>query len=299
MEQEVQAAVAEATVAQAAPPAPVASLEGVAPQPEVKPAEDLDLSRRFAALTRKEKAILDRERQIKDMMAEPTYKEYETFKQLKADPRRNATKLVESLGVPLSDFYNDLTSLVLNEGKPSVEMELQILKKQMEDDRQARENERLEAGKREETEAVENYKRQIMSEIDTNSDAFELMTAYKDDGSIDLALQVAEQTYMKTGEIISAKEACEAVEKHYEAMARKILQAKKLGLGKAQVENESASPIAAAIKASVAPSKTLTNQASVASVAAPPSEQAPMDPEARLRWTVQKLRQQTAAKPRP
>lgn len=284
--------VAQGTSAPVAPSAaPAVTEAAVEKAVETKQEEDPQFGRKFAALSRKEKQLLDREKQYKSMMADPAYKEYETFRQLKADPRRNAMKMIESMGVPLTDFYQDLTSLVLNDGKPSVEQELQSLRDQIESDKKYRTEQESRQEAQAEAEIIEQYQGQIISVAEKEPDAFELMNANADNGSFELALEVAKQHFAKTGEIIPPRKACEAVETYLEAKAKKMLHLKKLGYQEKPATETTSAPQKSP---SALTSKTLTNQATAASVASPPTTkpgQNLMDPETRLKWSAEKLRQ--------
>lgn len=259
-----------------------------------KPQEDVDFTRRFQALSRKEKQVLERERQYKQTVEDPSFKEFQQWKELKADPRRNATKLVELTGASLSDFYSDLTGLVLNDGKPTVEQELKSLRDQIDADKKAKaDREVAEAASRDQA-LIQQYQQNIIQVAEKNPDEFELMHAYSEDGSYQLALQVAIDYFQRTkGQILDPKKACEAVENYYLEKTKKLHTLKKLGFKEPTTETEGAPEKTVGTKVQPAPSKTLTNSAASFAAAVPsisPSSPNLMDPEVRARWTAEKIR---------
>lgn len=269
----------------------------VAPAPPEKPKqEDVDFSSRFAALTRKERAILEREKQFKQYQNDPTYKEYLHFKELKANPRQNAIKLVESTGVPLKDFYEDLTGTILNDGKPSVELELKSIKEQLEADRKAAKDRESAAEKARVDGALESYKSAISGTVDKKADDYELMSHYKNAGSIDLAIEVAAEYYDKHNQVLPPDEACKLVEKWLEGESKKLLGTKKFGVKAPEVppvETPKSEPQTGNGPKPVLNTqpKTLTNSNTVATV--PTQQPGPeylLDREKRLKWSAEKLK---------
>lgn len=295
--QSSQAAPTESTIAPEATPEPTPPSAEAGPEPEEKEDDkpQIDFSSRFAALTRKERAIVERERQLKQFQNDPTWKEYQQFRELKANPRQNAIKLVESMGVPLKDFYEDLTGTILNDGKPSVELELKAIKDEL-----ARERQEKLDGKKKQEQAdndrfINQYKADIVGAIEKQADDFELMNLNKESGSIDLALEVAIEHFRVHKEIPTHVEVCKAVESYLETESKKLLSAKKFAVKTEVPQTEKPSePQTGAAAAKTAPviaqPKTLTNSNSAA--ATPTAQQnPPMSREDRLKWSAQKLRQ--------
>lgn len=289
------------TVAQvSAPAAPVvaeiATTEVQVPVVAEKPAEDPDFSRKFAALSRKERQLLEREKQIKAQISDPSYKEYEQWKQLKADPRRNAKTIVESLGVPLSDFYQDLTGLVLNDGKPTVEQELAALRDQIANDKKSDAEAKATASQQRDEALIKQYQQNLLSVTDSDPDEFELIKAHADEGSYELAFQVALHLLQKEKVIPDPTRVCKMVEEHLLGRSKKLLALKKLSGGPTPQENASVPEKMVESKAPPAQSKTLTNTMNaVAKTPLAKAEPNLMDPEVRRRWTAQKLREKALA----
>ena len=169
-------AVKPGDVAQAAPEAgspaersPAAqSTDGQATSQQPK-REDDDLSSRFAALTRKEKKILEAERKAKEML--------EKFGPLdEAISQKDALKLLERAGMSINDV---LDAAIRANTEPTVEDKLKTVEQRLaEYEREKREAIEAEK-KRAEMQAAEReitqFKAGIKATIDADADKFELI----------------------------------------------------------------------------------------------------------------------------
>lgn len=210
-------------------PAPEAQQTAEIPAPQETPAvtepsqEEVDFASKFAALTRREKSILRKQKE-----AEEKYGKVVEYEKAIAEAKKNPVKFLESVGLS----YQQITDFLLHDGKPTVESQLDELRAQMEADKKMREEEKLKAEemKKQEQEklyeqAVENHKQQIRSFLDTNRDEYELCAL--NDAADDI-FDVMEEYYNTNGTMLSIDKASEAVEKYLEQEAEKLFQAKKL-----------------------------------------------------------------------
>jgi hypothetical protein len=244
--------------------APEQAEQAVTPTPatppeKVEPAKD-QFSVKFAALSRKEKEVKQREAAIAKRMAEveARAKEYEekskSERSLEQEIKENPLKFLrEKYGYD----FEQLAAMQLNDENPTYDMKLERRTKEIEEKALSR-IEQLEKALKEKEErevkeqyerSVSAYKAEIKAEVEANADAYELIQA---NDAYDLVFQVAEQHYnntaeyeegtaeydeagnvvkpgiiVKPGKILSTKEAAEAVEMHLEERAKEILKLKK------------------------------------------------------------------------
>ena len=204
-----------------------------------------EFSSKFAALSRKEKAIRDRESDYEAKMAEYEEKLAEMNREPEKEPelpleyrlQKNPIETLEELGLS----YEQLTDIVLNDGKISTDMQLKLMRqdidKKYEGKLEKLERELEERDKNQEQqkydEAVDNFKFQLDDFVATNED-YELIQA--NDAS-SLVFEVIEEHYNDTGRVLDMKEAADSVESHLETELRKVLEkSKKLGQWKAKDE---------------------------------------------------------------
>jgi hypothetical protein len=184
----------------------------------------------------------------------------------------------------------------LNDGQPSVEQRLQALQEQIENDKKTKADKDLSDAQQKDAQLIEQYQQSLFAVTESEPDEFEVMRAYADEGSYQMAFNVALQFLEANGVIPNPRDICVEVEKYYVDRATKLRQLKKLGLGNGPTETPSA-PETMPPPQVAAQSKTLTNSASsFAAAAAKPDASVtsdnPMDPEVRRRWTVERLRRQ-------
>jgi len=216
----------------AAPEAPVEE-----PKKEEAPKEQDKFAAKFAALSRKEKQLRAREQEmntrLKDMEAKLAAKEAEVSSKF-IDPARfkkEPLKVMEETGLS----FQQLAEMVMNDGKPTqdqalseVEARMQAKLKEYEDKLAAKEAK--EAKERHEAQ-LHAFKVQLTDFVNTTED-YELIRA---EDATSLVYDVIEAHYNKTadesgqnGEILSNKEAADAVEAYLLENAKKLTQVKKL-----------------------------------------------------------------------
>lgn len=206
--------------------APEASVTSASEPQEYQPeqqqkhqTEDLDFSRRFNALTRREKLILEKDQEVKQRYSE--IQEYQKEKDLlKSDP----VGFLEKHGWK----FNDLADFVLNDRKLSPERQMSELQKkidQLENERK-REKEETETSKKTQKyqETITNYKKQIKEFVDSKADDFELINQF---GEHDTIYDVIENYYNQHGTILEVEKAAREVEKYLESQLDKAASTRK------------------------------------------------------------------------
>ena len=191
---------------------------------------------KFAALSRKEKALRDRESEYESKFEEMERRlaEYEAQSQepevdwehmLRNDPLR----ALEEAGLG----YDKLTELALNDGKLTPDMQLAAMRQELENDYQRKFEEleeRLNAKEQSEVESYydavqENFQDQISGVVMSDPDRYELVQASEASG---LVYDVIEEHYNETGRVLDIEEAADAVESYLEEEAGKLMKLKKL-----------------------------------------------------------------------
>ena len=203
----------------------VVNQEAAEPQEESNEFKDLEqpqdseFDRKFAALSRKEKALRDRELEL-----DKKYGNKEKELPLERRIRANPLKALEELGLD----YDKLTELALNDGRLTPDMQMKLMREELENDYKDKFNsleERLNAKEKMEEEAKydavkQGFVGEINSFISENKSDFEYV-AHND--ATDVVYDVIEEHYNETGRILDIKEAVEAVESYLEEEAEKLL----------------------------------------------------------------------------
>ena len=203
----------------------VVNQEAAEPQEEsnefkdLEPSQDSEFDRKFAALSRKEKALRERELEL-----DKKYGNKEKELPLERRIRANPLKALEELGLD----YDKLTELALNDGRLTPDMQMKLMREELENDYKDKFNsleERLNAKEKMEEEAKydavkQGFVGEINSFINENKSDFEYV-AHND--ATDVVYDVIEEHYNETGRILDIKEAVEAVESYLEEEAEKLL----------------------------------------------------------------------------
>jgi len=191
---------------------------------------------KFAALSRKEKALRERESDYESKFEEMERRlaEYESRNQepevdwehmLRNDP----LKALEEAGLG----YDKLTELALNDGKLTPDMQLAAMRQELENDYK-RKFEELEdrLNQKEQLEqdtyydsVQQNFQDEIGNVVQQNPEKFELIAASEADG---LVYDVIEEHYNETGRVLDIEEAADAVESYLEEEANKLMKLKKI-----------------------------------------------------------------------
>lgn len=200
-------------------------------------------SSKFAALSRKEKDIRHREAQLEQRLAEFE----ERFNQMqqkqeepKEEPKQELPLEYRLKKDPLSTLeemglsYDVLTKLALNEGEMPPDMQMKLMREELERDYKSKfeelENKILEKEKAEEEQkyqqVIDSFKSQI-NDFVNKDESYELIKANEAE---DLVYEVIEEHFNETGRILDTKEAADQVEQYLEEELRTVLKkSKKLG----------------------------------------------------------------------
>jgi small-conductance mechanosensitive channel len=221
----------QAPVVTASPaPESTSASQGEQQQPQVaKPSVD-EFSTRFAALTKKEKAL--QEQQAK---AKAEAERYAKYMDLEQKAKENPLSVLEAYGVDLDSLL--LATLGEKKAPPTVEEQLAELKAQLQkekdDVKAAEEAKRLEAEKAYQSsidEAILNHQNAITDLLSKNKDKYELISHH---GVEDLVWETTEAYYEQYGKVLTPSEAADMVEEHLFQQTQKALELskfKKLGL---------------------------------------------------------------------
>lgn len=235
--------------------------EKVAAPIETPKEETKDVSREFAALTRKQKEIYQKEKELKEK--EAMIRQIEELEALKdQDPLEYLNKK----GLK----FDDIVQRALKNGEePTPEDKISALEKRIEQLVKAQEEkERLkeEDAKRAKQEADEkaiaSFKEKIKNDISGNLDKYELINH---EGAFDIVFDVIEEAWLadKTKPLMSIESAADLVEAHFFEKYQKALGLKKLA-SKAATKPESLNAVetesfpAPTLKSSVTPSSSNT-----------------------------------------
>lgn len=192
---------------------------------------------KFAALSRKEKALRDKEADYESRLQEMQRKleEYESKKEPEPEVdwqsllRKDPLRALEDIGLG----YDKLTELALNDGKLTPEMQLKAMREDIEGDYKKKFEElesRLNEKEQQEEEAYydqiqQNFLGEIGDFLDNSGEDYELIQA---SDSNELVYDVIEEHYNETGRVLEIKEAADAVESYLEEEAQKLMKLKKL-----------------------------------------------------------------------
>jgi hypothetical protein len=244
------------------PPAPA----GDAPaKPEAPKKEEVDFGARFAALTRKERELLRKEQSLKESAARAEAYERERG-EVRKDPAKALTFLKDHLGLT----YQELTDLVLNDGKPSLDQQVRLLQQQLEADKAEREKAQKEGAEAAAKAAIDSHKDAIRRHVDTAGDTYELI---RENEAFDDVFDTIEAYWHEHQTILPIDQACAAVEKWLEERARKLLGLKRFAAPPSAPPPSQDKPTPADAKTPPAsPSSTTTTLTNGAAASAPPVE---------------------------
>lgn len=191
---------------------------------------------KFAALSRKEKALRDKELDY-DSKFEEMQKKLEEYESENKEPevdwqtllRKDPLRALEDIGLG----YDKLTELALNDGKLTPEMQLKSMREDIEGDYKKKFEELETRLNEKEEKEQEDYYNQVQDNflgeigdfINQSDETYELIQA---SNSNELVYDVIEEHYNETGRVLDIKEAADAVEGYLEEEANKLMKLKKL-----------------------------------------------------------------------
>ena len=198
-----------------------------------EPEKSDDFSRKFAALSRREKEIRAKEAEYDKRIAELEERLGSFGKKPEPEPelpieyrlKKDPLRALEDMGLS----YDKLTELALNDGKLTPEMQMRLMREELEGDYRKKfeelENRLLEKEKSDEQRRYDDIQRGFQNEIEdfveSNADRYELIKANE---ANDIIYDVIEEHYNDTGRILDIEEAAEAVENYLEEEAEKIFR---------------------------------------------------------------------------
>lgn len=199
-------------------------------QPEQQAAEKPKelLSTQFAALAKKEKIALQRQKEaeIKLKEAEEKLKLYEQFENKKKTAKTNPLEFLSEAGLS----YDDITEFMLNGGtrhrdKTEVLEEKfnEFIKSKEKEEQDRIEKEKLSL-KAQEEKVIAEFKKSVDKFLTDNVDKFELINLYN---AQELVISTIETHFENKGEILSNEVAAQLVEDHLEEEAKKLANSKK------------------------------------------------------------------------
>lgn len=186
---------------------------------------------KFAALSRKEKSIRERESELEAKLAqfEEQQKAYqESQKEPEKEPelpleyrlKKDPIGTLRELGLG----YDKLTELALNDGKLTPDMQIQLMREELQremEDKYGKSIEELknELSEKEEAKATQEYEQTVqnylthINELINESDEFELTRA---EDAADLVLEVQQEYYEQNNEVLDDLDAIRHVEQFLE-----------------------------------------------------------------------------------
>ena len=198
-----------------------------------EPEKSDDFSRKFAALSRREKEIRAKEAEYDKRIAELEERLGSFGKKPEPEPelpieyrlKKDPLRALEDMGLS----YDKLTELALNDGKLTPEMQMRLMREELEGDYKKKfeelENRLLEKERSDEQRRYDDIQRGFQNEIEdfveSNADRYELIQANE---ANDIIYDVIEEHYNDTGRILDIEEAAEAVENYLEEEAEKIFK---------------------------------------------------------------------------
>lgn len=268
--------------------------EAVTKKEEAKPEEESKFAAKFAALTRKDKILKEREKMLsqKEQSLEARIKELEAKlageQKPEAKPEDIRLRLRKDPFNTLKEHgldYETLTKMALNDGKPTPELEMQLMREELEasfnekygslakklEEYENKEAERQKkAQEEEESRAVTGFKSEIGALIEADKENFELLAAEGQLG-IDLVYEhIAKDVAQKQEElgdefsaehIMSKEEAARQVEEQLFNEAKKRVELRKIKGLFSPAEKKTEVPTKPELKGKE-PSPTLSNDTS-------------------------------------
>ena len=216
------------TEASAPAEAQVAAPE-VAPAPVEPPKQERPGVDRFAALARKEAELVRKQQAFRTQQAEIARQadEVRAFQSFRQQAKTNPLEALKALGLT----YDDVTNFVLNDNKPTPELEIGSLRQEIEslkrttaEERQRMVEEQRRAAMTEQQQIVEAFREEVGEYVAQHADTYELTSLY---GGSSLVADVIEEHFRQTNKLLTIPEAAKLVEEHYEDLARKAQATKK------------------------------------------------------------------------
>lgn len=186
------------------------------------------LSTQFAALAKKEKAALLRQREAESKLkeAEEKLKLYEQFENKKKSAKSNPLEFLSEAGLS----YDDITEFMLNGGTQHRD-KTEVLEEKFNEFIKNKEKEELERIEKEkaslkaqEEKVIAEFKKTVNKFLTDNNEKFELINLYN---AQELVISTIEQHFENKNEILSNEVAAQLVEEYLEEEIKKLSNSKK------------------------------------------------------------------------
>lgn len=185
-----------------------------APIADIKPKQEDSVSSKFAALAKKERAMLQKvqSRQAEIEAREKALAEKEAKYAGYDQKPGNPIEALERLGYS----YKDITDYILNDNKPTVDQEVKSVREELQSFKQAQEEAKktaIEAQAKQEQEeldkAIAGFKGEISDYLTTNNVEAELINLY---GAQEVVYETMDEYYNLNGKVLSIAEGVKMVE---------------------------------------------------------------------------------------
>lgn len=166
--------------------------------------DDLEFSRRFAALARKEREIQEKTERNKSQ-----FSEVEKWKESQSLIKSNPVAFLEQNGWK----FQDIVEFVLNDQKPTANKEYEELRAELNKMKEEKEQEKTQAQRNIEAKNIAEYKSRQRTQLEEKKDVYELINQYD---QFDLVYESMNEHFQKTGEELSLDKVAQEVEKYLE-----------------------------------------------------------------------------------
>lgn len=196
--------------------------------------EDPKLGSRFAALTKRERAIQLKEAEVKAQLDSAT-----RFEELKKTGKANPLAVLEELGMSGEELIQAILKQDQAEEEPDEVTKLRQtvdeLLKDRDNEKKARDQQKVEEEKQALDSALGMYKTELTAFADANAAQFELVRALN---GVPIAMDVMQRFFDENGEIPEPSKVLEYVEEYLTEIAKPVIGLKKFsGLADASPES--------------------------------------------------------------
>lgn len=221
--------------------APQASVEGAEAPKAAEPAKQ-PVSKSFLALARAAKNIAKQKQEQKLYEQKLQQREQSLSQRGQSKPQTPIEALMAA-----GYTYEDATNFILNDQKPTAEMEIKSMKQQFAEwqQRQEAERQRIIGIQRQKVQAeinesIQEYRNKLDGFVNSQPDAYELINRNAEENT-QLIYELVEENFKRTNKILSMKEAADRVESFLEEEIESAAQSKKIQAklaAKAQTQKE-------------------------------------------------------------
>lgn len=196
---------------------------------EEKPKENEADAKRFAMLAKKERALYQRDAELKsrEAIVADKMRAIENFENFKLEARKNPSLALKELQVTYDDitqFYlkGEMPAEVQRSGELADLRQMVIdLKQELIDERENKKKTDEQTKQQQLQEAVEGFKQDISTFVDKNADKYELIKLNQLEGAV---YNYVEQVFQKEKRILPIEDACDYIE---DLVYKRNLEAKK------------------------------------------------------------------------